>query len=66
MPDLDAVEFQDRLLRLRPELAARLAFITGGAFSERTVAFLERNTRPVVEKPMPPDELRATVARMLA
>jgi CheY-like chemotaxis protein len=65
MPGLDAVEFQDRLLRLRPDLAARLAFITGGAFTERTAAFLEQNMRPVVEKPTPPEELRAAVRRML-
>jgi CheY-like chemotaxis protein len=64
MPELDGMEFYERLRRARPELAARLAFITGGAFTPRAKAFLENTTRPTIEKPLYPDALRALVERM--
>jgi CheY-like chemotaxis protein len=64
MPELDGVEFEERLRGARPELSERLAFITGGAFTQRIQAFLGRNTRPVIEKPVSPDGLRALVARL--
>ena len=35
MPVVDGVEFFERLHRTRPELVARLAFVTGGAFTPR-------------------------------
>jgi CheY-like chemotaxis protein len=64
MPELDGVAFFERLSRARPELAAHLAFITGGAFTPRARAFLESTTRPTIEKPLHPEALRALVARM--
>ncbi len=64
MPELDGMVFYERLSRSRPELAQRLAFITGGAFTPRAKAFLESTTRPTIEKPLHPDALRALVARM--
>lgn len=64
MPELDGMAFYERLSRSRPELAGRLAFITGGAFTPRAKAFLESTTRPTIEKPLHPDALRALVVRM--
>ncbi len=48
MPELDGMAFFERLGRVRPELAARVAFITGGAFTPRAKAFLETTTRPTI------------------
>jgi CheY-like chemotaxis protein len=64
MPDLDGVEFSERLRAACPGLAGRIVFITGGAFTPRIQSFLkERNVHPILEKPVPPDRLRAVVER---
>ncbi len=64
MPELDGMVFYERLSGARPELAARLAFITGGAFTPRAKAFLETTPRPTIEKPLHPEALRDLVKRM--
>jgi len=64
MPEMDGMAFFERLSRGRPELAARLVFITGGAFTPRAEAFLKDTTRPTIEKPLHPEALRALVAQM--
>jgi CheY-like chemotaxis protein len=64
MPELDGMTFFERLSRARPELVARVAFITGGAFTPRAKAFLESTTRPTIEKPLHPEALRALVGRL--
>ena len=66
MPDLDGAQFLEQLERVRPELTSRLVFITGGAFTPRMQSFLERNTRPIVLKPVEPDALRAVVNQVAA
>jgi CheY-like chemotaxis protein len=65
MPELDGVEFYDELTRTQPGLASRLAFITGGAFTPRVIAFLEKNTRPTLEKPVEPADLLAVAHRIV-
>src|SRR4051812_30285187 len=42
MPHVDGVEFYERVQLVAPELVERIVIMTGGAFSERTVAFLDR------------------------
>ncbi|HVI75716.1 MAG TPA: response regulator [Anaeromyxobacteraceae bacterium] len=64
MPVIDGVEFFERLHRTRPDLAGRVAFVTGGAFTPRAQSFLERNTRPTAQKPVEPDGLRALVRQI--
>jgi CheY-like chemotaxis protein len=64
MPVVDGVEFFERLHRSRPDLAARVAFVTGGAFTPRAQSFLERNTRPTAQKPVEPEGLRALVRQI--
>ena len=66
MPVVDGVEFFERLHRTRPELVTRLAFVTGGAFTPRAQSFLERNTRPMAQKPVEPEGLRALVRQIAA
>ncbi|HEX7624970.1 MAG TPA: response regulator [Anaeromyxobacteraceae bacterium] len=66
MPVVDGVEFFERLHRTRPELVKRLAFVTGGAFTPRAQSFLERNTRPMAQKPVEPEGLRALVRQIAA
>ena len=66
MPELDGMELFEQLQLVRPELTGRVAFITGGAFTPRALAFLERNTRPTLSKPIDAEALRALVARLIA
>jgi signal transduction histidine kinase len=64
MPVVDGVELFEKIQLSRPELVARVAFMTGGAFTPRALSFLERNTRPTLAKPVDAGALRELVARL--
>ncbi len=66
MPSMSGMEFQARLQQTAPSLAARLVFMTGGAFTSRAAEFLERSRQPYLEKPFDRDRLREILARALA
>lgn len=66
MPEKGGRELFEALRRDRPEVAARLAFITGGATTAEYQAFLDACGRPVVAKPFTAAELRAQVAAAIA
>jgi DNA-binding NtrC family response regulator len=51
MPDVSGMDLYERVAEARPELAARFVFVTGGAFTERARAFVDRVGLPVLEKP---------------
>ncbi len=51
MPDVSGMDVYERMERQAPELTRRFVFVTGGAFTERARAFVERVAAPVVEKP---------------
>ena len=63
MPDLTGMEVHTRLASEQPEQAARMIFLTGGAFTEAARGFLERTRAPTIEKPFSPEALRDAVAR---
>jgi CheY-like chemotaxis protein len=65
MPDVTGMELHDRLHASRPDEAARLVFMTGGAFTERAREFLDRTRAPCVEKPFDMERLRALVAERI-
>lgn len=50
----------------RPELAARVAFVTGDTMGPAARTFLAESARPHLEKPIAPAELRALVRRLVA
>jgi CheY-like chemotaxis protein len=62
MPDMDGTVLYAELERSMPDVLDRVVFCSGGAFTTRTQQFLERSTRPLVEKPL----TRATFDRLLA
>jgi PAS domain S-box-containing protein len=62
MPEMSGMALHDRLLAEEPALAARMVFLTGGAFAPEAAAFLDRVPNPRLEKPFSPAELRAVVA----
>ena len=63
MPDLTGAEFHQELQVTNVRLAARTIFMTGGAFTPLTRAFLETTQNPLIEKPFDEDRLRDLVCR---
>ncbi|WP_328700867.1 MASE1 domain-containing protein [Corallococcus silvisoli] len=66
MPGMDGIAVYRRLVEDAPALVARLVFISGGASSPEARAFVETLAHRVLEKPVRPDVLLATVEAMLA
>lgn len=58
MPEMTGVELYATLERSRPELAARMLFITGGAFTPSTQEFVQTMADRCLEKPFDIHELR--------
>jgi nitrogen-specific signal transduction histidine kinase len=65
MPGLGGRGLFEALAATRPDLARRLAFVTGDTMGPSARAFLDATGRPRLEKPIAPGELRALVRRLL-
>jgi signal transduction histidine kinase len=65
MPDISGPEFYAKVKDSWPELAARLVFMTGGAFTPRTVEFMKCVPTSVLSKPFALDELKRVVREHL-
>ncbi|KFE71959.1 response regulator [Hyalangium minutum] len=52
MPEMSGSQFHQELERLAPEQAQRVIFMTGGAFTEETRAFLSTARNPCMDKPL--------------
>jgi PAS domain S-box-containing protein len=61
MPEVSGVDLHTELLRVVPEQANRMIFLTGGAFTRSSQQFLESITNRWFEKPCDLNELRAAV-----
>ena len=59
MPRMTGMQVHDEIRRRWPDLAARIVFITGGAFTPRAKTFLENVPNLVLDKPF---ELKVLVA----
>ncbi|HEX6245585.1 MAG TPA: response regulator, partial [Polyangiales bacterium] len=58
MPEMTGVELYATLERCRPELAERMLFITGGAFTPSTQEFVQAMADRCLAKPFDIRELR--------
>jgi signal transduction histidine kinase len=61
MPDLTGMDFHAELRRLRPALADQVVFMSGGAFTPATRAFLSTIPNPCLDKPIDATKLRLLV-----
>lgn len=61
MPQGTGMDLHRELSRFAPELADRMVFVTGGAFTPAARAFLEEVPNHRLEKPFEPANLRAIV-----
>jgi CheY-like chemotaxis protein len=52
MPEMSGFQFHQELERLVPEQARRVIFMTGGAFTEESRAFLSATRYPCLDKPI--------------
>jgi PAS domain S-box-containing protein len=66
MPDMTGMAFYDALAARAPALAQRVVFLTGGAFSPSSRAFLERVPNRWLEKPFDFDALREALDAVAA
>ena len=66
MPELTGMDVHEALLQRAPALAARMIFMTGGAFTPRASAFLDAVGNPRLAKPFSASELRAAIAAVVA
>lgn len=66
MPDMSGMDFHEMLERRLPLLTRRTVFMTGGAFTPRALAFLERHADRVLTKPFTPQDMERAIARVRA
>ncbi|RKH03948.1 response regulator [Corallococcus carmarthensis] len=65
MPGMDGIAVYRRLQQEAPAMVQRVVFISGGASSPEARAFVETVAHRVLEKPVRPDVLLATVEAVL-
>ena len=66
MPDMTGAQLFEAISVSNPALARRFVFLTGGAFTPETQAFLESITNPVVGKPIEVEQLLTIIAGVIA
>jgi CheY-like chemotaxis protein len=61
MPEITGMDLYETLVKLAPEQADRIVFMTGGAFTARARDFLNKVRNPRVDKPFDLNTLRALI-----
>ena len=62
MAEMTGMDLFDEVSRAWPGFEKKMLFMTGGAFTERAQAFLDRSQSLVLEKPFRRDEVRQLIA----
>jgi PAS domain S-box-containing protein len=65
MPQVTGMDLHDVLLEIAPEQARAMLFLTGGAFTPRARAFVERFSEATLDKPVDSRVLKARVRRLV-
>ena len=65
MPEMTGMELHAQLAEIAPGLAERMIFMTGGAFTPATHAFVHQHADSCMEKPFDPRTVRDFVRRRL-
>jgi PAS domain S-box-containing protein len=66
MPEMSGLQFHAAVASASPALAAKMIFMTGGAFDTAAREFLAQSGKTCLPKPFAPDVLRQAVAQRLA
>jgi CheY-like chemotaxis protein/two-component sensor histidine kinase len=64
MPGTSGMDLYEKLLALRPDVAARMVFMTGGTFTARSREFVGRVANPCIDKPIDIKKIRAIIATL--
>jgi PAS domain S-box-containing protein len=64
MPGLTGMDLFEEVERSHPHLARKILFMTGGAFTPRSAAFLDATANPVIMKPFSAAEAIAALAKI--
>jgi CheY-like chemotaxis protein len=62
MPGMTGMDLHEALARTDPPLAGRMVFMTGGAYTDRAQAFLDRMPGRRLDKPFRPDDLERVLS----
>ncbi|MBN1210506.1 MAG: response regulator [Myxococcaceae bacterium] len=65
MAEVTGRQFYELLCQSAPELARRIIFMTGGAYTPASLDFVSRMTSPLITKPFKPEELEKLLAPLL-
>lgn len=65
MPEISGMDLHQKLAELRPSVADRMVFMSGGAFTARSREFVGRINNTCIDKPLDLHELRQLVATTL-
>jgi PAS domain S-box-containing protein len=65
MPDATGMDIYERVSELRPDVARRFIFLTGGSFTPRARRFLESMPERWLEKPFDEQRLRRLIGEVL-
>lgn len=65
MPSISGIDVYEEIVKAHGSLADRVIFVTGGAFTPKSSAFMESVSRPCLAKPFDPRELRRAVASLM-
>jgi CheY-like chemotaxis protein len=65
MAEMQGGQFHAELSQLSPELARRVIFITGGAYTRASMDFVARMTNPFLTKPFKLEELEKLLGPLL-
>ena len=66
MPEMTGMDLHAQLAQSKPELAAKMIFMTGGAFTENASRFLDQHPGRAIDKPFKPSALRERVRGLVA
>jgi CheY-like chemotaxis protein/two-component sensor histidine kinase len=64
MPRVTGMDVHEEVLRERPEVARRMVFLTGGAFTPRASAFFDHIANAHIEKPFEMNQLLEAIERV--
>ncbi len=65
MPEMSGVDLHAEVTQFAPDQAAKMIFMTGGAFTDATRAFLDRIPNPRIEKPFDVGHVRDAIKNVL-
>jgi CheY-like chemotaxis protein len=66
MPVMTGMDLYESMRSSHPDMASKVVFLTGGAFSPRASEFLEKVKNEIVTKPFTAAQLRAAIGRVVA